>query len=255
MDSDITNNGDLPPPSALCQFEKMLALSQFAGGLAHDFNNLLAGVIGNLDMVAVRLAQNDHASAASYLEGARSASRRAAGLTQRLLGFAGRLPAMPVALDLGPFLADAAELMRHAIGPHIPVATDCPDDVWQVNCDQDQLEIALLNLAFNARDAMDNQGRIQLSAANVRHDAPNLNKGASPGDYVAISVSDRGTGMSADIASRACEPFFSTKVNVKSSGLGLATVFGFVMQSGGDLAFESNAGKGTTATIFLPRAD
>ncbi|MDD2860746.1 MAG: ATP-binding protein [Acidiphilium sp.] len=255
MDSDIARHGELSEGVALGQFEKMLALSQFAGGLAHDFNNLLAGIIGNLDMVAVRLAQNDHVSAASYLEGARSASRRAAGLTQRLLGFSGRQQVMPVAIEPAPFLADAAELIRHAIGPHILVATECPEDIWQIHCDQDQLEIALLNLAFNARDAMDNQGRIQLHAANVRHERPTHNKVAIPGDYVAISVIDHGTGMTTHVASRACEPFFSTKVNVKSSGLGLATVFGFAMQSGGDLMFETREGQGTTATLLIPRAE
>jgi signal transduction histidine kinase len=237
----------------VAQMQKMEALGQLTGGIAHDFNNMLTVVIGNLDIAHRRIGQPDRAERA--IAQATEGARKAADLTQRLLAF-GRLQALrPQVLDVNELVAGMADMLGRTIGEAIRLDTSLMPSLWPVCADAAQLESAILNLAINARDAMDEAGSLRIQTANVilgEGDLPQAESSAT-GPHVLVSISDTGHGMPPEILSRALDPFFTTKPVGKGTGLGLSQVYGFVRQSGGHMAIESVEGQGTTIRIFLPR--
>ncbi len=243
---------------ALRQSQKMDALGQLTGGIAHDFNNLLTAISGNLDLLLSRLDTAERADLRDYATHAKVGATRAAGLTQRLLAFARRQPLRPDATEPCVLVEGMEDLLRRTVGEQVSIATDCPPDVWAAWCDSNQLEIALLNLVVNARDAMPDGGRITITAANAHLTAADVAgdaSGAAPGDYVVLTVADTGMGMPPDIIKRAFDPFFTTKPIGQGTGLGLSQVYGFVSQSHGLVRIDSEAGRGTAVRLYLPRCD
>ncbi len=234
--------------------QRMEAIGHLTGGVAHDFNNLLQVIQGNLELVAPDIA--DRGAATQRLRNALHGADRAAQLTRQLLAFARRQPLEPRAVNLGRLVGDMAEMLRRMLGEAIQVETIVSVGLWNTLADPAQVESALLNLAINARDAMPGGGRLSLELTNARLDAPDTQSvgDIAPGDYVLISVSDTGHGMTAEIASRVFEPFFTTKGEEKGTGLGLSMVYGFVKQSNGHVQIYSEVDQGTTVKIFLPRA-
>jgi len=235
------------------QMQKMEAVGQLTGGIAHDFNNMLAVVIGSLDL-AKRKA-GDPARVARLIDNALDGAARAASLTQRLLAFSRRQPLAPEAINVNRLVGGMSELVRRTIGETIRLETILADGAWGALVDVGQLENAILNLAVNARDAMPDGGRLTIETANRPLDQryTDANPTVNPGDYVMIAVSDTGTGMPPDVVARAFEPFFTTKDVGKGTGLGLSQVFGFIQQSGGHVEIDSEAGRGTSVRIYLPR--
>jgi PAS domain S-box-containing protein len=233
----------------LFQSQKMDAIGQLTGGVAHDFNNLLMAVLGSLELLRKRLP--DDTKMMRLLDNAIQGAQRGAGLTQRMLAFARRQELNPVPLDLSRLVRDMTDLLRSSLGPGIRIETDFPEGLDKILADHNQLELAILNLAVNARDAMPNGGSICFSArAQTVAVAPDL-KG---GRYVCLSVTDEGTGMDEATLTRAMEPFFTTKGVGKGTGLGLSMVHGMTRQSGGKLTLKSNAGNGTTVELWFPVA-
>lgn len=243
----------------LRQSQKMEAVGQLTGGLAHDFNNLLAGITGSLELAQVRLAQGRGSELGRYIGAALAATGRAASLTHRLLAFSRQQTLDPRPLDVNRLVASMEELIRRTVGPGITVECVGAAGLWTVLCDGNQLENALLNLAINARDAMRGDamkggGRLTIEAANTRLDDAYAGQyDVPPGQYVAVSVSDTGEGMTADTAARVFEPFFTTKPMGQGTGLGLSMVYGFAKQSGGHARIYSEVGHGTTVRLYLPR--
>jgi PAS domain S-box-containing protein len=238
----------------LFQSQKMEAVGQLTGGLAHDFNNLLAGISGSLELIRTRLAQGRIGELERYITAALGASSRAANLTHRLLAFARRQTLDPTAADANKLLADMEELVRRTIGPQIELDTVLVSDLWPVFCDTNQLENATLNLCINARDAMPDGGRLTIKTENIRLDEFGAQlRDVPPGEYVSVSVTDTGTGMSSEVAARAFEPFFTTKPMGQGTGLGLSMIYGFARQSGGQVRIDSTVGTGTTIQLYLPR--
>jgi len=239
--------------AALAHAQKMEALGLLAGGVAHDFNNLLHVIRNSLDILQRQGAQPD---AGRYLAMIRRSADRAAALTRQLLAFSRRQPLELRPLDTNDLVAQVAELLRHALGERITIETVLGRGVWSVAADAGQLETALLNLAINARDAMPQAGLLTIETANFTLDessaAARSIRMADP--YVVIAVSDTGTGMTPEVASRACEPFFTTKEPGQGTGLGLSQVAGFAQQSGGHVRIASAPGKGTTIRLYLPRS-
>lgn len=239
----------------LRQSQKMEAVGQLTGGLAHDFNNLLTGIIGSLEMIRLRVAQNRADEMDRYLDAAQGASRRAAALTHRLLAFSRRQTLEPSATDVNRLVAGMLELIRSTIGPSIDVQVYNEADLWLTQVDPNQLENALLNLCINARDAMAAGGSLIIRTGNcilqakaaAEHDLP-------VGEYLTLSVSDTGSGMSSDVIAHAFDPFFTTKPMGEGTGLGLSMIYGFVRQSGGSVQIQSVIGMGTTMTLYLPRS-
>ncbi len=228
------------------QMQRMEAIGQLTGGIAHDFNNMLAVIVGSLDMARRRLDAG-HSEVARYIDTAAEGSRRAASLTARLLAFARRQQLRPAPLDANRLLGGMAELLARALGEGVEIALRLEDELWPIHADPPGLENALLNLAVNARDAMDGRGRLAIETRNVAQGAPRS------GEHVAIRIEDTGPGMPPEVAERAFEPFFTTKEVGKGSGLGLSQVYGFVSQSGGVVTIETREGEGTAITIWLPR--
>ncbi|MGN2241897.1 PAS domain S-box protein [Frateuria sp. GZRR33] len=239
---------------ALRQAQKMEAVGQLTGGLAHDFNNLLTGIVGSLDLLQRRTAQGRYNDLDRYIAAARGAADRASALTHRLLAFSRRQTLDPRPTDLNALVQDMVELLRRTIGPHIRLEVEPADGLWTTLCDSNQLENALLNLCINARDAMHGGGRLAIGTGNARLDAAEA-KGLDmvPGAYVALRVSDTGTGMPPEVSARAFDPFYTTKPQGQGTGLGLSMVYGFARQSGGQVRIDSTPGRGTTVTIYLPR--
>ncbi|MCX7376086.1 MAG: ATP-binding protein [Alphaproteobacteria bacterium] len=231
------------------QHEKLAALGQLVGGVAHDFNNLLQ-VIGSGAALLRRPAITE-ARRAAVLEGMERAGETARELTGRLLAFARQQPLVPETFSLNARLVGMSALLRQTLGGAVQVETELAPDLWQVHADPGQMELAVLNLAVNARDAMPKGGRLLLRTRNTTLPAT---EGRQAGDYVCLDVVDVGIGMPPAVLSRALEPFFTTKEAGRGTGLGLPQVFGFTRQSGGDLRLESTPGQGTTVTIKLPRA-
>jgi len=234
---------------ALRQAQKMEAVGQLTGGIAHDFNNLLTPILGGLEVIAGKV---EDPRLKRLAETALESTRRGAKLTGQLLAFSRiqRIQMAPVAVN--DVIARMHSLLRHAIGGTIGIEINLDAETGFGCSDANQLENAILNLAINGRDAMPDGGTLTISTARVRIDqAPEL----EPGDYVRITVSDTGHGMAPDIASRAVEPFFSTKPLGKGTGLGLAQVYGIAQQSGGTVRIESQEGQGTRVHILLPVAD
>jgi PAS domain S-box-containing protein len=237
----------------LRQAQKMEAVGQLTGGIAHDFNNMLQGVVGGLEMARRRVAEGRAEEALHYLDAAREAAGRAAGLTRRLLAFARRQQLDPKPLDADGLIAGLADLIRRTVGPGIAVELRLRDGAGSVLCDASELESALLNLCINARDAMPEGGRLAIGTDQVHLSATDIPDGeAAPGRYVAISVGDTGVGMPPEVLGRVFEPFFTTKPQGQGTGLGLSQVYGFVRQSGGLVRVESAPGRGTTVRLLLP---
>jgi two-component system, NtrC family, sensor kinase len=236
----------------LRQSQKMEAIGQLTGGIAHDFNNLLTVIIGNLD-IAVRKCTD--AALERPLRNALMGGQRAAQLTQKLLAFSRRQPLSPRPVDANRLIAGMSDLLRRSLGEKIDIETIGGGGLWRIEVDTAELEAAILNLAINARDAMPDGGKLTIETTNARldeHHARTLD-GIRAGQYVLISVTDSGTGMTADVLERACEPFFTTKKEGQGTGLGLSQVYGFVRQSDGHLKIYSEEGRGSTVKIYLPR--
>jgi signal transduction histidine kinase/CheY-like chemotaxis protein len=239
--------------SQLHQAQKMDALGQLTGGIAHDFNNLLTAVVGNLELAQKRTSEDPHTS--RLLTAALNAAQRGATLVQDLLTFARRKPLHPTAVNVRAVIDDAEKILKQTLGPTIRLIIHTSPELQPAWVDPNQLELAILNLALNARDAMPAGGRLQISCENHRADAGDAPADLAPGDYVIVSVSDTGTGMSEATLAHAFEPFFTTKEAGRGSGLGLSMVQGFAAQSGGGAQIVSSLGKGTTVKLWLPAAE
>src|ERR1700676_4979857 len=239
---------------ALRQSQKMEAVGQLTGGIAHDFNNLLTGIVGSLDLLQTRLNQGRTDNVARYINAAMTSANRAAALTHRLLAFARRQPLIPKGVDVNQLVVSLEDLLRRTIGEAIDLEIAASDDLWWTLCDPNQLESALLNLAINARDAMPDGGKLTVTTANARLDSVTADTPAlSPGDYICIDVTDTGVGMSAEVAARALDPFFTTKPIGQGTGLGLSMIYGFARQSNGHVTITSRLGQGTSVKLYLPR--
>jgi signal transduction histidine kinase/CheY-like chemotaxis protein len=234
----------------LRQAQKLQAVGQLAGGVAHDFNNLLTAVVGALDLIRSRLAPSQE-GLVRLVDNALHAAERGSKLTSQLLAFSRRQRLLPAPTDLNMTVVALSNLLGSTLGRSIRIQTDLVQDLWPAMVDPSQIEAAILNLAINARDAMPDGGVLTVATRNVT-----LGAGSStaPGDYVAVRVSDTGTGMSPEIMARVFEPFFTTKEPGRGSGLGLSQVHGLAVQSGGDVRIESKPGEGTTVTLLMPRA-
>ena len=237
----------------LHQAQKMEALGQLTGGIAHDFNNLLTAVIGNLELAQKRTGGDPQT--AGLLHAAQSAAERGATLIKELLTFARRQPLHPQAVDVSAVVDDAEKILKQTISPDIRLLIRAEPGVRPAWVDSNQLELAILNLALNARDAMARGGRLQIACENRRAEPGNSPPDLAPGDYVIVSVSDTGTGMSDATLVHAFEPFFTTKEVGRGSGLGLSMVQGFAAQSGGAVHIVSSLGEGTNVTLWLPHAE
>lgn len=248
---DITD--EVARQDDLRQAQKMEAVGQLTGGVAHDFNNLLTVIIGNLEMLEPRVAED--ARAGLLLEQAQEAADLGAQLTGRMLAFARRQPLAPRIIDLNELVADTTGLLQRSLGESIEINSVLASDLDQTLADPSQLQNALLNLCLNARDAMPGGGKLTIETTNTEldeeytHSRPDV----SPGRYVMLSVSDTGTGIPLDIQQRVFEPFFTTKEAGAGSGLGLSMIYGFAKQSGGHLRLYSEMGVGTTVSLYLPR--
>ena len=240
---------------ALRQAQKMEAVGQLTGGIAHDFNNLLSGILGSLSMLEKRLELGQVAQAGRYIQAATSSVNRAAALTHRLLAFSRRQPLEPRPVDPHKLIVSLEELIRRTLGPSIELQVQGGEALWTTLCDPNQLENALLNLVINARDAMPAGGRLRLETVNVDLGAADVAAQAEEvaGPYVCLRVTDTGTGMTPDVIARAFEPFFTTKPLGQGTGLGLSMIYGFVKQSKGHVALDSEVGRGTTFHVYLPR--
>jgi signal transduction histidine kinase/CheY-like chemotaxis protein len=239
---------------ALRQSQKMEAVGRLTGGIAHDFNNHLTVISSNIELLQRRLPPGS-ASLMRLADAAMTGVQRAATLTHRLLAFSRQQPLEPEALDLGRLVANISELLRRTLGETIAIETVLPGGLWLTRIDSNQLENALLNLAVNARDAMPEGGRLTIETANAQLDDAYAasHTEVTAGQYVMLAVTDTGTGMTPEVISKAFEPFFTTKPLGRGTGLGLSMVYGFVKQSGGHLAIESEPGQGSTVKIYLPR--
>jgi len=237
------------------QLQKMEAVGQLTGGIAHDFNNMLAVVIGSLDMARRRLTGTEHPKLAANIDNAKQGAERAAVLTSRLLAFARRQPLEPKVLDPNRLVSGMSELLRRTLGETITVESVLAGGLWTVHADPNQIESAIINLAVNARDAMPDGGKLTVETANMAlddHYAAGHDE-VAPGQYVMVSITDTGAGMTPDVIERAFEPFYTTKEVGKGTGLGLSQVFGFVKQSKGHIKIYSEPGRGTTIKLYLPR--
>jgi signal transduction histidine kinase/CheY-like chemotaxis protein len=238
----------------LHQAQKLEAVGQLTGGIAHDFNNLLTTILGNLELLTARLGDGDQCSA-RQLSAARTAAEHGARLTTQLLAFSRQQRMAPEAVDLNRIIAGMSGLLQTAVGATNRIETALAASLLLALADPSQIELVILNLAINARDAMPSGGTITIGTSNVRLGAPERSEEPSPGDYVMCSVADSGTGIPNEILDRVFEPFFTTKEVGKGSGLGLCQVLGVAKQLGGGVRIETLPGTGTTVSVYLPRAD
>jgi signal transduction histidine kinase/ActR/RegA family two-component response regulator len=225
---------------ALRQAQKMEAIGQLTGGVAHDFNNLLMVIIAGLEMIE---RHRNSERFGSLVDGMRNAAQRGASLTRQLLAFSRRQPLKTEPVDLARHFGGMRELLDRSIGSNIRLVTDFSPDLWPVEVDPSELELVILNLAFNARDAMPDGGTITVQGENL------------PDGFVRLTVADTGSGMAPDVAARAFEPFFTTKEVGKGSGLGLAQAYGFARESSGTVQIQSEPDHGTRIVLTLPRSD
>jgi signal transduction histidine kinase len=238
--------------SALHQAQKMEAIGQLTGGVAHDFNNVLQIIGGNLQLLKLVGSLNETARA--RVDMALAGVERGAKLSSHLLAFARRQPLQAVVLNPGHLLREMDEMMRRVLGPRARVVTDIETGLWSTTADPSQLNNVLLNLAINARDAMDASGTLTIRATNIGREMQTPAE-VLPGEYVMIEVADTGRGMAPEVLQRAFEPFFTTKPTGQGTGLGLSMAYGFVKQSGGEIVLRSEPGHGTSVRIYLPRSD
>ena len=236
--------------AALLRSQRLEAIGQLTGGVAHDFNNLLQVVIGGVSMLERHHANPERR--VRILDGMRQAGERGAKLTQQMLAFARRQPLAPEPLDVAVGIGAMEELLQGSLRGDLRLTLNFPTDLWPVETDLTQLEVAILNLVVNARDATSGEGRVTIGAENVAD--PHSPEGTLDGDFVRISVADTGSGMDEDTIQHAFEPFFTTKPVGRGTGLGLSQVYGFARQSGGGVHIETEVGRGTTVSIVLPRA-
>jgi signal transduction histidine kinase len=237
---------------ALRQAQRMEAIGQLTGGIAHDFNNLLTVISGNAAML------NDTAQGDAIRRRAiaiTQAAERGERLTRQLLAFSRRQMLRPEPVDLRRHVDEIADMLSPALRPDIEVKVEMPGELWPVFVDFAEFQMALLNVGMNARDAMPESGRFRVGARNVTFDIGDPTSGGLVGDFVAVTLSDTGAGMTPEVVARAFEPYFTTKEIGLGSGLGLSQVYGFAQQSGGAVSIVSAIGKGTSITLFLPRAE
>lgn len=242
---------------ALRQSQKMEAIGQLTGGLAHDFNNMLTGVIGSLDLIGRFLQSGRVDQIPRYLEAANTSAQRAAALTARLLAF-GRRQSLDIRpTDVNGLVRGMEDLLRRTLGEQISVGVQLADGLLPASTDANQLENALLNLCINARDAMPDGGflTIETTSMHLGADFAHTGEDLQPGEYVVLSVSDDGQGMSAETMAKVFEPFFTTKPIGQGTGLGLSMIYGFLKQSGGHVRIYSELGNGTSVKLFLPCSD
>ncbi|MCQ4313278.1 response regulator [Pseudomonas stutzeri] len=232
----------------LRQTQKIEAIGQLTGGIAHDFNNLLMVISGGLDMIDRRA---DPERRQRLMDGMRQAAQRGAALTRQLLAFSRRQSLAPEPVDLALRISQMSELLDRSLRGDVHVEVKFAPDLWPVEVDPGELELVILNLAVNARDAMLEGGSILLQATN----APNEHVLGRQGDFVRLTVTDSGTGIPADVRGRVFDPFFTTKEIGKGSGLGLAQVYGFARQSGGTVWIDTECGRGTSVIMMLPRSE
>jgi len=237
----------------LQQALKMEAVGQLTGGIAHDFNNILMVMMANVDALE---EENLAASARQRVAHISKAIGRATDLTRSLLAFSRKLPLRPQSVDLNALVVTIGRLLQRTLGAQVEIESMLDDSLWPVEVDRGQFENALVNLCLNARDAMPEGGRLLIETANAVLDerASDRIAGASPGAYVRLSVTDTGTGIPPEVLSRVFDPFFTTKEVGKGTGLGLSMVHGFITQSKGHIGIQSELGRGTTVTVYLPRA-
>jgi PAS domain S-box-containing protein len=237
----------------LIHAQKMEALGQLTGGIAHDFNNLLSVIIGNAELLALQCS-GDLGELAQYVL---KAAERGADLTKRLLAFARRQMLAPQPTDMNRLIIDMAPLLQRTLGTHITVEHALADGLWSANVDRGQMELAIINLAVNARDAMPDGGILKIETSNCELDEPYAARHTEvmPGQYVMITVTDTGLGMPPDVIEHAFEPGFTTKKVGKGTGLGLSMVFGFIKQSGGHIKVYSKVGIGTVVKLYVPGID
>ncbi|HTN62368.1 MAG TPA: response regulator [Devosia sp.] len=240
--------------AALQQAQKMESIGKLTGGVAHDFNNLLQVISGNLQLLAKDVAGNDRSE--RRVTNALAGVTRGSKLASQLLAFGRRQPLEPKTLNIGRLVSGMDEMLRRTLGETVEVETIVAGGLWTGFVDQSQLENALLNLAINARDAMELGGKLTIEVGNAYIDDAYAHRypEAAPGQYVMVAVSDTGTGIDPEIVEKILEPFFTTKPEGKGTGLGLSMVYGFVKQSGGHLRIYSELGQGTTIRLYLPRA-
>ena len=238
----------------LRQAQRIEAIGQLTAGVAHDFNNLLTSIIGNIELVEARLGASDERSA-RLLSAALAAAGRGASLTAQLLAFSRQQRMNPEKLDLSRVITGILPLLHSTIGATIHIDIMPGSNLWPALADASQIELVLLNLAINSRDAMPNGGMISVTTGNYTLGPPQRPEEPQAGDYVGISVTDTGAGIAADILDKVFDPFFTTKDVGRGSGLGLSQVLGVAQQLGGGVRIETEAGLGTVVTVFLPRAD
>jgi signal transduction histidine kinase len=240
--------------STLRQMQRLEAVGQLTAGVAHDFNNLLTVVLGNIEFLELGLTSAGvNGGMLQRLASMRSATEHGAQLTHQLLAFSRRQRLQPKPIDLNETVGGMRDLLRSTMGGSIHIDTCLGVDLWSALVDPTQLELAVLNLAINARDAMADGGNLQVETANISFDWPTHPEEPPAGEYVVVVVSDNGEGMTEDIRQKAFEPFFTTKEVGKGSGLGLSQVLGFAKQSGGGVQIDSRPGEGTAVRIYLPR--
>jgi signal transduction histidine kinase len=237
--------------AALRQAQRMEAIGQLTGGIAHDFNNLLTVVSGNAALLRDKAADKEIARRASAISRAATQAER---LTRQLLAFSRRQMLRPEPVELRERTQEISEMLSRSLRENIAIAIEIPDDLWPVMVDPAEFELALLNVAVNARDAMPNGGRFRVKAHNRSFRAADTAGGGLIGDFVAVALSDTGAGMTAEVQARAFEPYFTTKEAGSGSGLGLSQVYGFTKQSDGAVQIDSEIGRGTSVTLILPRA-
>ncbi len=230
------------------EMQKMESLGQLTGGLAHDFNNLLMGILGSLNYLGKKLPEDEKSK--RFLKAAQESAERGAALTKRLLAFARRQELHPEAICPDELIEGLAEMLRRSVGPTIAIDLDLAGDLSLIRADRNQVELALLNLTLNARDALAEGGRIVISARNA--DMSSTSVVLQPGQYVEVSVTDDGHGMDEQTLKRCTEPFFTTKDRGKGTGLGLSSVHGMAVQSGGAIHIRSTPGNGTTVHLWFP---
>lgn len=252
IQQDVTH--ELQTEEQYRQMQKMDAIGHLTAGIAHDFNNILTAINGYAELLQTRFPQDDPVQ--PFLNNILYSGERAANLIQQLLAFSRRQVIEPKVMNLKDVIENMSEMLKHTIGGHIRLNTVIAPELWPVKVDPTQIEQVIINLAVNARDAMPDGGQMTLETANAVLDENYVSShlDARPGDYVMLSVADSGCGMNKETLARIFEPFFTTKEVGKGTGLGLASVYGIVKQSGGNIWVYSEEGKGTTFRIYLPRA-